>query len=123
MKKNYLIVISVIIVFVLLGYLGYRYYILQSYRNSKKKDIRGKVQSVNRYITNNTNKVNIFVKVNIESDTNVDSASITIDSNTIIDNSAIDKLAENDKVEVIFRGPVLDSYPVQATAAYVKVIN
>jgi beta-N-acetylhexosaminidase len=90
-----------------------------------KVDIRGIVQDITMY----GNTTSILVEGMIEDDTTYDKASIKIDSNTVITKGLIgkeiytSKIKIGDKVEVKFTGLVAESYPVQAVAKSINVIE
>jgi hypothetical protein len=71
----------------------------------------------------------ILVEGKIQSDTVYDKASVHINIDTMIQKDNLSRLFEisdlklGDKVEVIFKGPVAESYPVQGTADIVRIIT
>jgi beta-N-acetylhexosaminidase len=71
----------------------------------------------------------IFVEGSLESDTEYDKASITITNKTkVINKDNKKKISRADlkvgmQVEVVFEGPVRESYPVQADAKEVRVLD
>ncbi|WP_025641885.1 DUF3221 domain-containing protein [Schnuerera ultunensis] len=89
-------------------------------------DIRGEIKEV--YADEESLLIqSILVEGQIEDDTKYDIATITITSDTKIfkDNEevAIEDIGEGLKVEVTFDGPVAESYPVQATAKKIIIIE
>jgi len=88
-------------------------------------DIRGTVINVSRF----GDTVTILVEGKKDADTYYDKASIRIDKKTLITkvplSRAIDisEITIGDKVEVTFVGPVAESYPVQAIAELVNIIE
>ncbi|MEG0772709.1 DUF3221 domain-containing protein [Clostridium sp.] len=94
---------------------------------AEKIGIRGQITKI--ALDDSGNIRSILVEGKVESDTQHDKASIGISENTKIYKDDIKKpLAINDlkeglKVEVIFEGPVRESYPVQADAKYIRVIE
>ena len=73
----------------------------------------------------------VLVEGELEADTTVDRASVTVTKETRIyselgGNRAevkFDDLAVGQRVEVVFTGPVMESYPVQATAGEITVLE
>lgn len=70
----------------------------------------------------------ILIEGPLAEDTSFDRASVTIASDTEIfsaDNDKVEpaRLAEGQRVEAWFTGPVAESYPVQATAAAVRILD
>jgi len=90
-----------------------------------KIGIRGTITDINT----GKDGANILVEGNIEPDTIYDKASVHIDVQTMIQKDDLSRLFEytdlklGDKVEVVFRGPVAESYPVQGTADIVRIIT
>ncbi len=86
--------------------------------NKEKIGIRGQITKV---LTDDSKKVTaIFVEGKVENDTMHDKASVSIDKKTKISEG---ELKEGMKVEVVFKGPVMESYPVQGKAKTIKVIE
>jgi thioredoxin-related protein len=89
--------------------------------------IRGKVTS----ITASGENTVIMVEGQIEKDTAYDKASVTIkaDTNVVRQEGGKDTAVKpedielSDTVEVIFAGPVAESYPVQGTANLVRILS
>ncbi|WP_352418088.1 DUF3221 domain-containing protein [Proteiniborus sp.] len=96
-------------------------------QKNEKVDIRGEITGVD--ISNDNRIVSIMVEGELEEDTSFDKASIRIDKSTKIymanTNTKIstDELKEGMKVEAIFDGPVAESYPVQAKAKVIKILE
>ena len=70
----------------------------------------------------------ILIEGPLSGDTSFDRASVTVASDTEVfsaDGSEVEaaRLAEGQRVEAWFTGPVAESYPVQATAAAVKILD
>ena len=71
----------------------------------------------------------IMVEGQVEQDTVYDRASVRINADTMIQKDDMSRLFEvsdlrlGDTVEVFFSGPVAESYPVQGTAAIVRIIT
>lgn len=97
---------------------------------------RGKVEQtgIRGYITkvtlDSSNKVSSFlVEGKAESDTMYDKATVRINKDTRIYKGASgNKLSESDlkegmNVEVVFEGPVAESYPVQGKAKIIRVLE
>ena len=70
-----------------------------------------------------------MVEGQVEEDTEYDRASVKINADTMIQKDDMSRLFEipdlrvGDRVEVYFTGPVAESYPVQGTAAIVRIIT
>ena len=90
-------------------------------------DIRGEITGISKSPDNKI--VSILVEGELEEDTSHDKASISIDKSTSIysatgkDKISIEELKEGMKVEVVFTGPVRESYPVQADAKTIRIIE
>lgn len=99
-------------------------------------DIRGTILNINPAQVNSNILGTIYVEGPLNEDTFYDKASIKITSSTLI-YQVDNQLSSNDQfvqipfselqtgmmVEVTFTGPVLESYPVQATAKKVLVLD
>jgi hypothetical protein len=93
-----------------------------------RADIRGTVTSVTPSETLNLGSV--LIEGAKEKDTSVDKARITVTSRTRIyrlENgkpvkAGFDALAVGERAQALFSGPVLESYPVQATASEIVVL-
>ncbi len=96
-------------------------------QKDEKADIRGEITGIN--ISNDNKIVSIMVEGEFEEDTSFDKASIRIDKNTKIymantkTEISTDELKEGMKVEAIFDGPVAESYPVQAKAKIIRILE
>ncbi|SCG82781.1 hypothetical protein DW1_1208 [Proteiniborus sp. DW1] len=96
-------------------------------QREEKIDIRGEITSV--VISDDNKVVSILVEGELEEDTSYDKASISIDESTSIylltvkDKVSAEELKEGIKVDVIFTGPIRESYPVQATAKIIRIIE
>jgi|GEM_PF-161130 len=117
LKKFALIVLSTAIIFSSAGC---------NQSNVKDKvDIRGQITEI---LNNDGGIVGILVEGKVEQDTAYDKARVKIGKETKIYDGNTDKqlslnnLKEGLKVEVVFTGPVAESYPVQATARTIKII-
>ncbi len=119
MKKVLLIVLTAIFMLNMIGCTGTK--------SEAKVGIRGLITKV---LVNDSKTVTaIMVEGKVESDTLYDKATVSIEKSTKI---SIDKegkklssneLKEGMKVEIVFEGPVMVSYPVQGKAKNIKVIK
>ncbi|MCX7708771.1 MAG: YobA family protein [Clostridia bacterium] len=89
--------------------------------------IRGQITAL---VKNSGNKLSgILVEGKQESDTAYDKATVSISRNTKIfkgtdkQKLSVEDLKEKMTVEVVFEGPVAESYPVQAKAKIVRVLQ
>ncbi|WP_160197900.1 DUF3221 domain-containing protein [Senegalia massiliensis] len=86
--------------------------------------IRGEIEKIE---ANNTSSYTIYVEGKKESDTEYDKASVYVDSNTTIYDGTkkvnIEDLEEGLMVEIIFEGGVRESYPVQADAKKIYILD
>jgi beta-N-acetylhexosaminidase len=95
--------------------------------DKNKVAIRGEITDVSQDQDNIVTF--IFVEGSLESDTTYDKASITISNKTkVINKDNKKKISRADlkvdmQVEVVFEGPVRESYPVQADAKEVRVLD
>jgi beta-N-acetylhexosaminidase len=93
--------------------------------NDSQVGIRGIIKDINI----SKDGANILVEGKIEADTVFDKASVNINTDTMIQKDNLSRLFEisdlklGDKVEVFFKGPVAESYPVQGTADIVRIIT
>lgn len=111
MKKILIVVLITVLMLNLMG-------CTKTSNNEEKIGIRGQITQVT---TDDNKKVTaIFVEGKVESDTMHDKASVSIDKSTKI---SVSELKEGMKVEVVFKGEVLVSYPVQGKAKTIKVIE
>lgn len=88
--------------------------------------IRGEIKEI--YLSeDDTTIAGILVEGEIQEDTMYDSASVRIDENTVIykgeEEGTIEDLEEGLIVEIIFDGPVAESYPVQGLAKEIKILE
>lgn len=88
--------------------------------------IRGEIKEV--YTTEDELYITgILVEGELQDDTMYDSANITIDDNTEIfmgeEKISTEKLETGLTAEVVFEGPVAESYPVQGTAKKITIIE
>lgn len=96
-------------------------------QKEERIDIRGEITGIN--ISNDNKIVSLMVEGELEEDTSHDKASIRIVKNTKIymantkNKISTNELKEGMKVEAIFEGPVAESYPVQATAKLIRIIE
>jgi beta-N-acetylhexosaminidase len=87
--------------------------------------IRGIIKDINI----GKDGANILVEGKIEADTVFDKAMVHINVDTMIQKDDLSRLFEvtdlkvGDTVEVFFKGPVAESYPVQGTAEIVRIIT
>ena len=122
MKKIRVLVTIIIIISLFTGCAQQKYM-------PEKVDIRGKVT---QNIVNNNKEILgvILVEGKLEDDTQVDKASVSVRAKTKIfvlkNGETLEKadysfLQEGQEVEVIFTGPVRESYPVQADAGKIII--
>lgn len=89
-------------------------------------DIIGEITNITHV---NNSIVGILVEGKKEENTNYDKAYIKVDKNTRIKNKSnnetikLKDLKKGMKVEVIFEGPVAESYPVQTYGKKIYIIN
>jgi hypothetical protein len=75
------------------------------------------------------NQGTIMVEGNVEPDTSYDKASVRITKDTLIQkdsmsrNFGLSDIEVGSRVEVIFKGAVAESYPVQGTADAVRILS
>ena len=97
-------------------------------------DIRGNITSIHRADTQSQEKSimgSILIEGAIEEDTQFDKASVTITEETRIFEQegqerhqvTFDALQVGQRVEARFTGPVMESYPVQATAREIVILK
>lgn len=100
---------------------------LSGCQKEEQISIRGEITSVN--MSSDNKIVSILVEGELEEDTFHDKASIKIDNNTRIyigdakKKVSADELEEGMIVESIFKGPVAESYPVQAKAKLIRILE
>lgn len=94
-------------------------------QKEEKVDIRGSITGINM-----SDKItSIMVEGELEEDTSYDKASIKIDNSTKIyigktkEKASVEHFKEGIIVEVTFEGPVAESYPVQATAKIIRIVD
>lgn len=89
--------------------------------------IRGEITEIS--LNDSGEITNILVEGKIDEDTQYDKASVTIDEDTNVYKEEFknliksDELKEGLKVEVVFSGPVKESYPVQGEVEYIRIIE
>lgn len=122
MKRIRVLVTTIIIIALITGCAQQKYI-------PEKVDIRGKIT---QNIVNNNKEILgiILVEGKLEDDTQVDKASVSVTAKTKIfvlkNGETLEKadysfLQEGQEVEVIFTGPVRESYPVQADAGKIII--
>jgi beta-N-acetylhexosaminidase len=122
MRKVLLIVLAVILMINTAGCGS-----LKNSDENEKIDIRGLITNIS--INDSKMISTIMVEGKVESDTIHDKASIRLEKKTKISKGSgnqklsADELKEGMKVEVIFDGPVAESYPVQGKAKSIRVIE
>lgn len=90
-------------------------------------DIRGEIVSID--LSDDNKVASILVQGELEEDTKHDNASIKVDDSTTIyqgntkNKVSLDELQVGMIVEAVFDGPVAESYPVQAKAKTVRIIE
>jgi beta-N-acetylhexosaminidase len=105
---------------------------IQSF-SSSRIDVRGVITSVTRAEGEGRGKVlaRVFIEGTKELDTQVDKANVTVTAETevLINRGGERKpaefaaLKEGQRVEARFTGPVRESYPVQADAAEITILD
>ena len=99
----------------------------------KEADIRGNITSIYKAAEDSTGDIigSILIEGDIEKDTEFDKASVTITKETHIFESksgkllkaSFDSLKPNQRVQALFTGPVMESYPVQVKAKEVVILE
>jgi beta-N-acetylhexosaminidase len=96
--------------------------------SSKEKfDIRGEITKLT--LKDGSKIANILVEGKIHEDASYDKASVYVGEKTKIYQANTNKkltisdLKEGSQVEIIFTGPVRESYPVQADAEIIRIIK
>lgn len=119
LKKRILLLFCIIL---MLSFIG-----CKKAASNKKLGIRGSIVEIS---TNDNSKITgILVEGKIQQDTEYDKASIYVDEKTKIYEGetkkelGVSSLKKGIKVEVIFEGPVRESYPVQADAKIIRIIE
>lgn len=122
MKKILFVVLTVALVISTIGCMK-----ASNSKNQEKVGIRGQVIQV---LMDSSGAVSaVMVEGKVESDTVYDKAKVSIDKGTKIAKGdtgqklSASELKEGMKVEVVFEGPVAESYPVQGKAKTIKVIE
>lgn len=121
--RRIIIVVIILIVLVLSAIAVYDNFVDVS--KNFRIDIRGTITNVTLF----GDTASILVEGQIENDTYYDKASVRIDQNTLITKLSLNRsisvseINVGDKVEVTFKGPVAESYPVQASAELVHIIK
>lgn len=101
--------------------------------SSSRVDVRGAITQITRSEDQGRGKVlaRVLIEGSKESDTEVDKATVTVTSATKLFirragervPAELAALEEGQKVEALFTGPVMESYPVQATAAEITILE
>lgn len=87
------------------------------------------IRGIVKEISTSGHQGQLLVEGEIEEDTVYDKASVSITEETLIQKKSLSSAFEladiqvGDTVEVIFTGPVAESYPVQGTASIIKIIT
>ena len=121
MKRKIIIVFLSIILFILSGCSA-------NPGPTATSDYQVGIRGIIKEINIGKDGANILVEGKIEADTVFDKASVNINTDTMIQKDNLSRLFEvsdlklGDKVEVFFKGPVAESYPVQGTADIVRII-
>ena len=94
--------------------------------SSESLGIRGEIKEV--YLSEDGTTISgILVEGELQEDTMYDYASVTIDENTSVyrgeEEAAAEELEEGLQVEIVFEGPVAESYPVQGLAKEIKILE
>ena len=99
----------------------------------KEADIRGNITNISKAAEDRPGDLigSILIEGNIEKDTEFDKASVTITKETRIFESKSGKLIKasfgsfkpNQRVQALFTGPVMESYPVQVKAKEVVILE
>jgi hypothetical protein len=98
-----------------------------------RTDVRGKITHITRAAGKGRHKVigSVLIEGAKEPDTQVDKASVTVTAETELfimhggerKPAEFAALREGQRVEARFTGPVRESYPVQATAAEITILE
>ena len=88
--------------------------------------VRGEIREI--YLDEEEKVAAVLVEGQLESDTDYDKARVAIAKDTVIlktNGQELEpgELKEGMKVEVVFQGPVAESYPVQARAKAIRVLD
>jgi len=100
-------------------------------RTRGRTDVRGVITQISRIEDEKKILGRILIEGAKEKDTEVDRANVTVTSQTKLFKEqdgerkpvAFDDLKEGQQVEARFTGPVMESYPVQATADEVTILR
>ncbi len=115
----------VVLILIVVVAIGSHLYSRGNHDNNEKIGIRGIVTN----IMNNGDEGTMLVEGSIEVDTMYDKALVRIAKDTLIQKDNMSRLfeitdiEEGSMVEVIFEGAVAESYPVQGTAAVVRILT
>ncbi|MGM0367518.1 MAG: DUF3221 domain-containing protein [Actinomycetota bacterium] len=98
---------------------------------SMKADIRGYIASINFAQVANEAEAIVLIEGSIEEDTLYDRASVSITAQTRIlrnvggkiQNAGIGELEQGQRVQAAFTGPVMETYPVQAEAKEIVILE
>lgn len=118
-KRNVIILLSIFILFGIVG--------CSRHDSKGKVGIRGDIKEIK--LSDDKETASILVEGKIYEDTDYDKAMIRVDKKTKIhkldskDNISINDLKEGMKVEVIFTGPIAESYPVQGAAEIIRIVE
>ena len=96
-----------------------------------KIDIRGSISTIREASEDHKNRgvfASVLIEGALELDTLVDRAVVTITRDTRIQNQdgqslGIEALQTGIRVQALFSGPVMESYPVQATASEIVILK
>lgn len=122
MKRKIIIIFLCLILIILSGCLANA---APGGNDDYKIAIRGIIKDINI----GKDGANILVEGKIEADTVYDKAMVHLNIDTMIQKDNLSRLFEytdlrlGDTVEVFFKGPVAESYPVQGTAEIVRIIT
>lgn len=110
-----------------------RGFLITSAREKGKVDIRGKITNIHRADRDADHQIlgNVLIEGVKEADTQVDKASVRVTNETRIfykrgkerKQVSFDALKTGQKVSARFVGPVMESYPVQATAREIMILD
>lgn len=99
-------------------------------KDASRADIRGLITSVSR-AGGGKALGSILVEGVVEKDTTVDKAAVTVTPDTRIyvsrggelEDATFDSLEVGQKAQATFTGPVAESYPVQAVASRIEILD
>lgn len=100
-------------------------------KTAARADIRGLITSVNRAAGGGKSLGSILVEGAVEKDTTFDKAAVTVTPDTRIyvsrggelEDAAFESLKIGQKAQATFTGPVAESYPVQAVASRIEILD